>query len=252
MTTLNLSQAPLFSKKLNTFLGFIIWKTKGRTQITIRYQICGIVIISAICMLLTSGKLSAQPMNMEGMPGNKYFFYQHSLSRQLGEKSRFNVKHIASVIARYNTNAESGGKANEIMNQAYLGFRLFKNLSFHAGGFYTDATNLRASAAIQFNLQRKDLLVVIIPRTDIMKQGAFDIFTLLEYKPVVADQVKLYLRIQTMSNFGPDHHNRGYQQFRLGLNAKSTQFGLGLNLDEYGEKLKMYSNWGIFIKKEIY
>lgn len=251
MRKLNLRQGSLAEKRRKHFDTTIVLSARA-TDLPGILSKKGITPFLIILFLLMTGKAIGQPLNMEVMPGNTYLLYQHSITKRLDEKSRFSVRHLTNVLGRYNSDANKGGMTHELMNQAYVGFHLSRFLSFHAGGFYTKATDLRPSAAIQLTLSYKDLLVVIVPRFDIIQHGAFDVFTLLEYKPKLTEKVKLYSRIQTMSNFGPLYHNRSYQQFRLGVDTRSAQFGIGLNLDEYGRMIKMYSNWGVFIKKEIY
>lgn len=213
-------------------------------------SIKGFTLIFSFLLLVQNTK--SQPLNFETLIGINHFFYQHSISKKLFSTSRFSIKHIASVIVPYTKNPESGGKGNELMNQAYLGYLLTKFISLHVGGFYTNVTDIRPSFAMQFVVIHKNFLFVSIPRFDVMRNGAFDVFTLTEFTPVIFNRLKLYTRIQTMTNIGPSHHNRGYQQFRLGIKARSEQFGLGLNWDEYGENFKMYWNVGVFVKKEVF
>jgi hypothetical protein len=39
---------------------------------------------------------------------------------------------------------------------------------------------------------------------------------------------------------------------RLGLEVKGFQFGLAANLDEYGPDPSVESNFGLFLRKEIF
>jgi len=52
-----------------------------------------------------------------------------------------------------------------------------------------------------------------------------------------------------MRNVGPYQHNRSWQRFRIGIDLKGTQAGIGINLDEYGTGNKIKQNTGMFIRK---
>lgn len=53
-----------------------------------------------------------------------------------------------------------------------------------------------------------------------------------------------------MSNYGRNH-NRSYQNFRMGLDVTKTQFGLALNVDEFGNEIVTSWNWGLFLRHEF-
>jgi hypothetical protein len=194
----------------------------------------------------------AQRMPAEIMIGEKYIMYQHNITSLFKKDSRFGIVHIANLSIRYNNREEKNKRPNEIMNQAYIRMKLSNSFSVLAGGIYTRVTKYRGSFAIQFAKQYKNTLLVVSPRMDIRKEGAFELFSLLEYRSHVSDAVKLYSRLQAMTSHGPHTHNKSYQQLRLGLDIKNTQFGIGLNLDEYGSKPFVLANAGLFIRKELF
>lgn len=204
-----------------------------------------------ILLLIQGGAVIGQPMQMEVMGGNNYLFYQHNLSKQFAGSS-FGVKHIASMVGWYNSKEEIGGKPHEFMNQVYLSVKLNSYFTLMGGTFFTAVTGMRGSSAVQFAVKRPNLLVIVTPRADIIEKGAFDVFSLIEYTPYLTDSISLYIRFQSMFNFGPENHNRSYQQLRVGLLKKKTQVGLALNLDQYGERMDLYYNFGFFIRRDIF
>lgn len=202
-------------------------------------------------LLIQGGAVIGQSMQMEAMGGNSYLFYQHNLSKQFFG-SRFGVKHIASMVGWYNNKVETGGKSHEIMNQVYLTAKLNSYFTLMGGTFFTAVTGMRGSCAVQFAVKRPNLIIIVTPRADIIEKSAFDVFSLVEYSPYITDSISLYTRFQSMFNFGPQSHNRSYQQLRLGLVKKKTQLGIALNLDQYGERMDLYYNLGFFIRKDIF
>ncbi len=201
--------------------------------------------------MLGTAIAKAQPIIIEGLAGNDHLFYQHLIAKKFSSKSVFGIMHIVNVSSRYETDVKKGGRPNEIMNQAYITTRLSKSLTLLTGMFYSNATGIRGSAGVQYALPFKNGLWVTVPRVDLEHRGSVELMSMFEYQPMIAKTIKLYTRIQAMSNYGPFQHNRSYQRFRLGVTIKGTQFGVGMNLDEYGRQSKVNMNTGIFIRKEI-
>ena len=192
---------------------------------------------------------NTQPFIIEGLAGNNYLFYQHLMAKKFSPESSFGVMHIANVSSFYQSNKVK--KAAEVMNQAYITSKLNRSLTLLTGIFYSNATNVRVAAGIQYAATFKNGLWVTVPRVDIMKNGSVELMSMLELQPPVKEHTKLYFRLQAMSNYGPTQYNRSYQRVRFGLTIKGTQVGIGLNLDEYGKASKVYVNTGIFLRKEI-
>lgn len=200
----------------------------------------------AIFLLLTA---KAQQFTVEGLVGDKYLFYQHLFSKKVEPSSRWGVMHIANVINRYEHDTKKGGMPNELMNQAYIAMQLSKKFSLLTGMFYNNVNGIRASAGVQFAHSFKQGLFIMVPRMDVQMNGSFELMGMLEYRPEISGMIKLYSRIQVMSNYGPYHHNRSYQRLRLGLDIKDIQLGVAVNLDEYGYSANMKANTGVFIRK---
>lgn len=191
----------------------------------------------------------AQLGSIEVMGGNRYFQYQHSLSQYMKAESRFGWQHIATLVKRYNANTETVKMPDELMNQAYLTFRLHPYLLLKGGLFYTNAGGYQPALGMQFTIRKKDWAVVMAPRIDINKNGSYELFTLVEFSPSITSKTKLYTRLQAMSNFSSANHNRSYQQARIGVETRSFQLGGGITFDQYGTTGKQHCNSGIFIRR---
>ncbi len=192
---------------------------------------------------------SAQAYTAEVMPGNRYLFYQHLFRQKIKENSKVGFVHIANISNWYQQNPNKGGMGNEIMNQVYLSQEVIQNVTFLGGLFYTNVTGIRPSIAIQFTQIFKNGLIAIVPRADISKNGSTELMGMLEYQPTLTKKIKLYSRLQFMHNVGPNHHNRSYQRARVGIQIKKFQFGVGVNVNQYGYPLKTKINSGIFLRK---
>lgn len=208
-------------------------------------------IIFLTMLLLSSRLLQAQPITLEGLVGNDYVFYQHFISKRFSPQGRFGLMHVANVANRYQTDPKKGGRPNELMNQAYLTTRMSPAFTLLTGMYYNNFIGIRASAGVQYAKPFRSGLVVIIPRVDIEHHGSVELMGMIEYQPSLSGSTKLYTRLQVMTNYGAYQHNRSYQRLRVGIDLKGTQFGLGINVDEYGKESKIYMNGGFFVRKEI-
>jgi hypothetical protein len=52
--------------------------------------------------------------------------------------------------------------------------------------------------------------------------------------------------------FDASTHIKSYQWFRLGFDIKGIQFGLAANIDEFGPEPSVETNFGVFVRKEIF
>jgi hypothetical protein len=204
------------------------------------------------CTALAFTSAAAQPFTAEAMAGNDYLFYQHLVVKKFSAQSRFGLMHIANVITRYQPDPAKGGKPHELMNQAYLTTSISKSVTLLTGLFYNNVTGTRAAIGLQYARPFKNGLFVTVPRADLEHHGSVELMCMLEYRPTLGKNLKLYTRLQVMSNYGAYHHNRSYQRFRLGVSLRHLQVGLGMNLDEYGRAPETRVNAGFFIRKEFF
>jgi hypothetical protein len=220
---------------------------KTNNKNTIMKQLTTVVLLFVLPLFA-----KAQTIPLEIMAGNTNTFYQHSAGKNFPESERFGWMNIASVLIRYDKGGNDAGKPlpDEIMNQTYIVYRPWKKLALLGGGFYTDVTKFRLSAALQWVYKNTSLAVVLAPRVDVQKNGAYEMFGMVEFKPGMrAKDWSWYSRFQFMTNHGPKGHNRSYEQFRLGAGYKTTHFGLALTLDQYGPDVESLANSGVFIRR---
>lgn len=201
-------------------------------------------------ILFFSSKTSSQ-MIVEGLVGDEYLFYQHLIHKKFTAKSKAGFMHLVNMTSRYQTDIKKGGRPNEVMNQVYLTTRLNQSFTLLTGVFYNNVIGIRTSVGIQYAKAFKNGLLVMVPRADVKKYGAVELMSMLEYQPVIGKSVKLYTRLQVMSNYGAYQHNRSYQRLRLGISIKDIQLGVGMHLDEYGKESRVNMNTGVFIRKQI-
>lgn len=189
--------------------------------------------------------VKAQTATIEAMLGKQNFFYQHTISKSMGS-SRFGFMHTSSLHAFY-----EGDEMNELMSQSYITYSLTDFVKLGLGTFYASKPGISPSASLQFRYANRDFRAFLVPRVDLQKSGSVEMMLLLEYTPAIAEGVRLYSRAQLMTNYGPKHHNRSFQNFRAGMLLGKTAAGIALNIDERGSEVSTLYNLGVFLRHEL-
>jgi hypothetical protein len=203
-----------------------------------------IYLVAFLGMIQTS---NAQHASADLMAGHNYLHYQHNIVKLF--KARLSWQHIATLIKHYKNEENKTGLKDELMNQVYVVFKASKLISLKGGLFYTNTGGYKPSLAIQFAHQYKNGFITLVPRMDIHKNPSYEVFFLADQYATLSAKTRLAFRLQAMSNFGKQYHNRSYQIFRIGFERNNYQVGPGITLDQYGTNNKVFYNTGIFIKK---
>lgn len=204
------------------------------------------IIVSASILLITANVVKAQPIPVELMMGNKYGTVNLAFGKNFSQTSKFGFFHMNTVQFDYkNKNNNSFILLDLAYYEVIKNFRIAGGVAYSKGGF--DPT-----AGLQYVYSGKKLLILFAPRVNIESNPSYDIMTILQYKPQINDKVKLYTRLQLLNLFNSDGNIKSYQCMRLGVEVKGIQFGLALDLDEYGPIPSVTSNFGLFIRKEIF
>ena len=200
-----------------------------------------------LLLLLVAGAAAhAQQLPIELMAGRENLWYQHVLAKKFSSDSRFGFFNVSTLHVYHDRQ-----RTDEIMSQSYVTWGLSRSFYLQAGAFYASGPGFSPSVGVQFVKQLDDFFILLVPRIDIKKKGSYDAMALVRYQPRLSDQLSLYSHIQLMSNYSGNNHNRSYQNFWLGLGYKSFQFGMALNLDEYGAEYITYYNPGLFIRTAL-
>jgi hypothetical protein len=196
------------------------------------------------CLGLT--KIQAQPIPIELMMGNQYGAVNLAFSKNFSETSRFGFFHMNTLQFDYNEDEK-----NSFILQDLLYVETFRNLRVAGGVAYTKG-GFVPTAGLQYVFAGRKFLFLFAPRVNIESDPSYDFMTIVQYKPAINDHLKLYTRLQLLNVFDAAGNIRSYQWLRLGLEAKGIQFGLAANLDEYGPNPSVESNFGLFVRKEIF
>jgi hypothetical protein len=78
------------------------------------------------------------------------------------------------------------------MNQSYLTFCFHQLLTAKGGLFYTNVGGYRPTIGLQFFCHNKHWAATASPRIDIIKNGSYELFTMVEFSHSIGKDIKLY------------------------------------------------------------
>lgn len=183
-------------------------------------------------------------MPIELMLGNRNYWYQHSIGLPLKDNSKFGFFHTHSTHFFYDNTKQ------EVMTQAYLNYKISSWMKVNAGVFYATKPGINPSISLHIYKKFKDLFVLVVPRIDVYKNPSYDVMSMVEYKPRLG-KIQFYSRLQTLFSYKGGTHARSYQNIRIGVNNYETQYGIAMNYDAYGPNKKYFSNYGVFVKRDL-
>jgi hypothetical protein len=199
-----------------------------------------------LLFILNSVNIKAQPIPIELALGHKYGSVNLVFSRNFSPKSRFGFFHMNTVQFYYKDEIK-----NSFLLQDLVYVETIKHLRVASGVVYSKG-GFNPTAGLQYLYSGQKFMVLIAPRVNIESNPSYDVMTILQYKPDLNDHLKLFTRVQLLNLFGSEGNIKSYQWLRLGLEMKGIQFGVAANLDEYGPNPSIETNFGLFIRKEIF
>ena len=207
-----------------------------------------------IIPLLIAGKVVAQQKRPASIPielmfGNERFRLQQVLTGGISNSRRFSFFSVTYVDNNYQNETDKF----EFVNISQLAYDLYKGFGVTVGLNANKITALSPTLGIRYTYASPELLWVLVPDYIFSEDRSFATFSLLEFKPKLSNQVRLYSRLQGLYNHNLDsnNHQRSYLQIRLGIGYKRYEFGLAANFDYFGSAMIFQENYGIFIKTNL-
>ncbi|MGB0523394.1 MAG: hypothetical protein ACPGJS_10570 [Flammeovirgaceae bacterium] len=105
---------------------------------------------------------------------------------------------------------------------------------------------------IHFFKAKKSFLIYALASIELNSELGYSWFSITRFTPNITEQWKLYTSLELFSNLNKDGHVVSVQRIRAGVDQQGYQFGLALNLTEFGEISRITDrNFGIFLRKEF-
>ena len=148
-------------------------------------------------------------------------------------------------------------KENAIFDEAgaqpTIYWNLNRSISFGSGLYYNSIAGFSERLSILLAHRSAHFVLIAIPTiAHAEKTSTMDgeLFMQMQFtKPLKKDwSLLIFAQMLTSWNKLSDH-SRSFQQIRMGLKKKSTQFGLAMDLDQYGRSPLTRTSVGVFIRK---
>jgi hypothetical protein len=194
------------------------------------------------------------PIPIELFAGNNGYAFQLIVSKQFSPQSKFGFVNVTGFSGDYNT----ANQTSDFLSQSYLTVKVWRDISVAAGlsamGYSRTPLTVRPTAGLQYLHISRDFAVVVIPRFDLTQTYNFETFAVLEYRPMLSKNWGIYTRVEGLYNYNTKlgFHEISSINLRLGLSYRNIQFGIGTNSDFYGPDNQNSSNFGLFIKTDLF
>ena len=192
------------------------------------------------------------PVSAEFFVGGKYTTFQNFITKRFSEKSPLSLYNIAVYNAGYDRK-----QSPEVDIQTLVTAKIWKG--FTAGpGVLTTSNSFNPIVGLKHVYSSKVFSSTIVPVMIFTSQKPQQtILFIAQYRPALTSKVKLYSRIQLFGTFQDfQQYSYIYEQLRLGLDTKKTQFGIGITFQQiqYVNNETPFSNpnIGVFIRKELF
>lgn len=185
------------------------------------------------------------PIPVELFIGQRALYYQHVLSKNIF-KEKFNFFNVSAIDAEYGKKPN-----NQFVISSLISYNMGKGFSAGFGG-EIQPPGASITAGIQYVYASKEFLLVLFPSVNLNGPIKYSQFSLLEYRPKINKNLSGYFRTQLLISADFEVYDRGYQQFRLGLQIRDIQFGLAVNFDQFNSNERTTSNYGVFIRLLIF
>lgn len=193
--------------------------------------------------------LGAKPgisVPIEAMVGNKRFSFNSVLIKRFGGTSKFGFLSVLTYMADYKNDAHN----QDFIATATVSYSLTKHFALVSGISINSTTGFRGTAGLQYLYTTPTWLIVVMPVIDINKTYNIEPLGIVEYKPKISENVRLYTKIQGYYNHETKDnlHARSYVHARLGVTKDIFTLGVAVNEDWYGPEKIIKENYGIFAR----
>ena len=189
---------------------------------------------------------NVSPLPVEVVFGNNRFNLQTLINRRFTPASRFSFLSVTSFASAYDNTLNN----RDFITNSQVGYEVYKNFGLAVGMSMNANAGFTPVAGIEYVRVRPSLLLVLTPNMHLTHDHNFEGLTVVEWKPALSRDWRLYSRFQALYNYNAQEkeHERSYINLRLGSQWKQTILGLAANFDWYGPEKLEKDNYGLFIR----
>ncbi|MDF1695195.1 MAG: hypothetical protein P1U56_05160 [Saprospiraceae bacterium] len=211
-----------------------------------------IVQITSFLTLGFATYLQAQFTQVELFSGfDKTDFTIYS-SYNLNEDKSFSINTLA-FFQKFKD--EENQDFDEAGVQPTLFWNINKHISLGPSLYYNSFSGYSKRFSTKFTLKNSRLLFVVIPtvaHSEKMNNIYAEAFAQLQFNTPINDKISLWLNGQFLTVWDEfEMHSRSFQQLRAGMSFNDHQFGIGLDIDQYGQKPLGKSSFGMYYRNTL-
>ena len=212
----------------------------------IKSFITTLVLVVFAHILLAQETPKNPPVNVEVLGSNRGLAFQQIINKKMKSVPRLGFFGVTNLVAEWDDRY-----VEDLMTQGNLTFQIVKGLDLMGGFHLTNANGFCPTLGLIYTFSKPNFTMVLNPRFDVLKNGVFETFGMLEFRPKINEKFKFYGRLQGVYGeylVSPKTlHARSYFVARAGLTYSEFNFGLGTNLDWYGPAKKNINSFGAFL-----
>lgn len=135
--------------------------------------------------------------------------------------------------------------------QSTLYWNINQSISVGPGLYYNSETGFSERLSISYKVQLPNFILSAIPTLVHAEKTGYlngELFLQMQWTKSFKDDLKLLLSAQMLANWDQfSHRTRSFQQIRAGLAYETTQYGLAIDFDQFGDTY--LTSLGVFIRK---
>ncbi|WP_254423409.1 hypothetical protein [Algoriphagus sp. A40] len=185
------------------------------------------------------------PTPVEFMAGNNRMFFQMVVIKEFSPESKFDFLSVSSFSAGYDNKEED----LDIAIPLYINYTIYKGFSIAGGATVNNHVGIFPRLGAKHSFTNKEWVAVTIASFYLNSQKNVELFGIYEYKPPITPKINLFTRLQFLyiHSTRDKLHARSFLQLRTGLKINALNFGIGANLDQYGDEKMFKPNYGVFV-----
>ncbi|MER3373790.1 MAG: hypothetical protein RIM83_04050 [Allomuricauda sp.] len=166
-----------------------------------------------------------------------------------------NTLSIATLAFFQKFNKKANEDFDEVGVQPTFFWNINNNISVGSSLYYNSIAGYSGRLSAKFTLKRSRLLLVAIPtvgRYQQTKNIYAETYAQIQFNTPISDKISIWLNGQFLTVWDEFRkHSRSFQQLRVGVSFNGHQFGLGVDLDQYGPNPIERTSFGVYYRKTL-
>jgi len=172
------------------------------------------------------------------------------VNKKIDAKKKFNFISLSAIHSFY---SKEDRRFDEIFANTAVTYNYIGPFSAGAGIKFVNTTGPTPFLAVQFTKRSSHYFITLLLSYMVLNIPLREAIFQFNYRFRLTRDYRLFtqfLATTSWQNF--EMHRRSQQQFRLGLDRNSVQYGIGIDVDQYGRSnIIVKTNIGLFLRKEF-